>query len=680
MAYVRGPMTWIVVTALASVTASPAPARAETKLSGRQQRWLDEDVVHIVSDYERRVFLALPDQRTRTIFISEFWTARDPSPETRRNEGRELHRRRTDQAQRLFGGDRSRPGWSTPRGRILIQLGAPDDRRIYQPGEGLLEIEDWLYARPVLPGLPWTFHVLFYRGRGEPAFRLYDPVLDGPAALVEADSGTPLEVLAATSEELAGLASCLVPGLAPADRRAQRLVERISGLHNRLAVDVSYAQRLADEAEIDPKFHDIGLAAYLHGALDRADAGLLHVAVQVPPDSLTLVADGKVLQGALDVVGMIFPAAGGAPIDVIDERIDIGLTNTEFERVKTHHFAFEDLMPVVAGDYRVQLSVRDVVTGTTALLFETVTVPVRGDGIALASPLLVSAAIPYGESTPRPFAFGRQVYYPVPGRLYSPSADIVALYEVAGPSQGGAAEKLRLRYEIVHGEEELIAGFERVSLPVGGGVAVGRIRTGLRGLPPAPYAFRLSVTRQTGERIVVEMPFEVAPQVRSVMPWVSVFDRSNTPEWRSLVRARQLRERGDLAGAVSETEAALALSPTSAEALLMLASLRTEQGESAAAYAAAERLFGGDAPTAVAALILAGRAKSVLGDPDAAARLLERASSLSPYSLLLLGELATTATAAGRTERAVAALQRSLQLKPGQKAVRDQLRRLGDER
>lgn len=68
-------------------------------------------------------------------FLTRFWSTRDPSPETVRNEAREQFYARIDDANRRFteGGRTKLAGWRTDRGRIAIVNGDPAeqlDRRV----------------------------------------------------------------------------------------------------------------------------------------------------------------------------------------------------------------------------------------------------------------------------------------------------------------------------------------------------------------------------------------------------------------------------------------------------------------------------------------------------------------------------------------------------------------------
>jgi GWxTD domain-containing protein len=83
----------------------------------------------IMTNEEIQIYKHLADAPAREEFIEEFWQKRDPLPDTPENEARVEFERRIAYANRWFKENRpSGRGWDTPRGRILLQLGEPDDR------------------------------------------------------------------------------------------------------------------------------------------------------------------------------------------------------------------------------------------------------------------------------------------------------------------------------------------------------------------------------------------------------------------------------------------------------------------------------------------------------------------------------------------------------------------------
>ena len=89
------------------------------------KKWLNEDVVYIITDEERTAWKRLSTDEEREQFIEQFWLRRDPTPDTEENEYKEEHYRRIAYANERFAS--GIPGWKTDRGRIYIIYGPPDE-------------------------------------------------------------------------------------------------------------------------------------------------------------------------------------------------------------------------------------------------------------------------------------------------------------------------------------------------------------------------------------------------------------------------------------------------------------------------------------------------------------------------------------------------------------------------
>src|SRR6516225_8199469 len=102
------------------------------ELGKTYKKWLDEDVVYIISDEERKAFKQLSNDEERDQFIEAFWQRRDPTPDTIENEFKEEHYRRIAYANEHFPA--GIPGWKTDRGRIYITYGPPDEIESHPSG------------------------------------------------------------------------------------------------------------------------------------------------------------------------------------------------------------------------------------------------------------------------------------------------------------------------------------------------------------------------------------------------------------------------------------------------------------------------------------------------------------------------------------------------------------------
>ena len=117
-------------------------ARLKKELESPYKKWLNEEVIYIISDEERKAFGRLNTDEERENFIEQFWLRRDPTPDTEENEYREEHYRRIAYANETFAS--GIPGWKTDRGMIYIKYGPPDEREEHPSGG--------FYERPIEEG------------------------------------------------------------------------------------------------------------------------------------------------------------------------------------------------------------------------------------------------------------------------------------------------------------------------------------------------------------------------------------------------------------------------------------------------------------------------------------------------------------------------------------------------
>ena len=100
-------------------------ASLKIELSKVYKKWLNEDVVWIITDQERAGFKQLSNDEERDNFIEAFWQRRDPTPDTEENEYKEEHYRRIAYANEHFAA--GIPGWKSDRGRMYIMYGPADE-------------------------------------------------------------------------------------------------------------------------------------------------------------------------------------------------------------------------------------------------------------------------------------------------------------------------------------------------------------------------------------------------------------------------------------------------------------------------------------------------------------------------------------------------------------------------
>jgi GWxTD domain-containing protein len=112
------------------------------ELEGPWKKWLNEDVVYIITDEERAAFKKMQTDEEREQFVESFWKRRDPTPDTEENEYKEELYRRIAYANEHYAS--GIPGWKTDRGMIYIKYGAPDEVDSHPSGGS--------YERPIEEG------------------------------------------------------------------------------------------------------------------------------------------------------------------------------------------------------------------------------------------------------------------------------------------------------------------------------------------------------------------------------------------------------------------------------------------------------------------------------------------------------------------------------------------------
>src|SRR5271155_5052614 len=126
------------------------------ELDSQYKKWLNEDVIYIITNEERSAFVHLQTNEEREQFIEAFWQRRNPDPDSPENTFKEEHYRRIAYTNEHFAS--GIPGWQTDRGRIYLMWG-PADEVDPQPSGGSWEgppnegggetftyhFEDWRY-------------------------------------------------------------------------------------------------------------------------------------------------------------------------------------------------------------------------------------------------------------------------------------------------------------------------------------------------------------------------------------------------------------------------------------------------------------------------------------------------------------------------------------------------------
>ena len=143
----------VITTAAVALAARPAKPSQENPAAAQRQKspaetsaydkWLNEEVVYIITKEERAAFLKLTADEERNKFIAQFWERRNPNPGAPENAFKREHYRRIGYANEHFASNTD-PGWKTARGHMYILYGPPDEIDSHPDGPPY-PFEEWRY-------------------------------------------------------------------------------------------------------------------------------------------------------------------------------------------------------------------------------------------------------------------------------------------------------------------------------------------------------------------------------------------------------------------------------------------------------------------------------------------------------------------------------------------------------
>lgn len=322
-----------------------------------QKAWL-EDVGPIITKVERDVFAKLRTNAERTKFITLFWKARDPAPDTSENEFRKEYSERVRFADQNFGRSSPKRGSQTDRGIYYLLLGKPLERYMYATNSEVWPSELWFYKGAEEYGLPDYFYLIFYQPDGIGDYRLYYPGIDGPEKLAvpqvytnNAQRSQAIQTLKKVSSELAAAAVSYLPGDRPGGLgsfSSDNILASIKQLPEKKYSD-SYARNyLSYKDYIETEYADNYLASAFQAKVFKAGGqSFLHWTIE--PEKMDFAAQGDGIYASFELV-LRLEDSQGRPFFERTEEIPLRLSPEQYKSHARQRFAFQDLVPVIPGD------------------------------------------------------------------------------------------------------------------------------------------------------------------------------------------------------------------------------------------------------------------------------------------------------------------------------------------
>jgi GWxTD domain-containing protein len=371
------------------------------ELSKTYKKWLDEDVVWIITDEERAAFKQLSNDEERDNFIEAFWQRRDPTPDTEENEFKEEHYRRIAYANEHFAA--GVPGWRTDRGRIYIVYGKPDEIDSH-PSGGTYErpMEEGGGETSTFPFEDWRYRYIDNIGQ-EVIIEFVDSCMCGEYRMTIDRS----EKDALLYTPNAGLTLYEQMGMS---NKAQRFnnsgLERLGKGPDSSMNEAKQFDRLEQYSKLmaapPVKFTDLTEEVNSKVILNpmpfdvrsdfvkvTSDTVLVPVTIQMRNRDITFVNKDGIQRGTVNIFGRLSTLTGKV-VQTFEDTVQVDVPAELLPRTAENASVYWKAMPLRAGRYKLYVAVKDVNGDRKGIWSRSIIVPEFSDDKLATSSLVVA--------------------------------------------------------------------------------------------------------------------------------------------------------------------------------------------------------------------------------------------------------------------------------------------------
>jgi GWxTD domain-containing protein len=371
------------------------------ELSRPYKKWLDEDVVWIITDEERAAFKQLSNDEERDNFIEAFWQRRDPTPDTEENEYKEEHYQRIAYANEHFAA--GVPGWKTDRGRIYIVYGKADEVDSH-PSGGSYErpMEEGGGETSTYPFEDWRYRYIEGIGQ-EVIIEFVDTCMCGEYHMTLDRS----EKDALLMTPNAGLTLYEQMGMA---NKTQRFtgngLERLGMGPNSSTQQTKEFDRLEQFAKLQAapkvKFTDLEEAVNSKVILNpmpfdvradfvkvTSDTVLVPVTIQMRNRDITFVNKEGVQRGTVNIFARLTTLTGKI-VQTFEDTVQVDVPAELLPRTAENASVYWKALPLRPGRYKLNVAVKDVNGDRKGVWSRSIVVPEFSDDKLATSTLIVA--------------------------------------------------------------------------------------------------------------------------------------------------------------------------------------------------------------------------------------------------------------------------------------------------
>jgi GWxTD domain-containing protein len=374
------------------------------ELDSQYKKWLNEDVLYIISPEERSSFLHLSTNEEREQFIEAFWQRRNPDPDSADNSFKEEHYRRIAYANEHFSS--GIPGWKTDRGRLYIMWGPPDEIQTHPTGG--------TYDRPASEGggetstypfEDWRWRYL--EGIGENVeIEFVDTTMSGEYKLTM----DPSEKDALLNVPGAGLTEMESMGLASKTSRfnntdGSHMAQPI-GLLPETMQEFSRLDLYAKINSTPPvKFKDLEAVVTSRLVRDQvkfqyrtdflritSDTVLVPITIQIPTKQLSFKEKDGIESASVNLFGRV-TSISGRIVQTFEDNVRRDVPQAQLQKSLETASIYQKAVPLTPGLYRLDIVLKDTTNGNVGVVNARLAVPRFEDDNLSSSTLILADQI-----------------------------------------------------------------------------------------------------------------------------------------------------------------------------------------------------------------------------------------------------------------------------------------------
>ncbi len=387
----------------------PLISQTREEKSGNKyyDKWLNQDVLYIITDEERAVFSKLQTPEEKDSFIEQFWQRRAPDPNRSSNEFKEEHYRRIAYANEHFAS--GIPGWKTDRGRAYIMYGPPveiedhagGENYIRKPNEGggetaVYPFQVWRYRH--IEGVGDDIEIEFVDRSWTGEYRQAMNSWDKDMLLYVDGMGQ------TTSERLGRTQRQLRPGLHPGNLNDMSMMSKY-GMHSK---DMPFEKMLQYfNLQRPPVIRQKDLQAAVQARVSYnllpfrygisyvymdGEKILVPITLEIENKDLEYQVRNDIYRARVGIYGAV-TALNGKIVAEFEDTIVSDYTGERFQQGRTQKSMYQQHVLVPAGLYKLDFVVKDINADKLGTISTNLTIPKMTQDRLLAGPLILAKVL-----------------------------------------------------------------------------------------------------------------------------------------------------------------------------------------------------------------------------------------------------------------------------------------------